>query len=108
MMIEEIKHMKYLKIEDNKAYFHRKNEEGSDEWILIDQISKDDLFSLLNKAVSETFAMDDFSEDNLSNKAHYIIYKNLHEKFAGLLANKTRFKDESDGLYKAALEKYTV
>lgn len=108
MTIEEIRHMKYLKIEDNKGYFLRQNDETANEWVVIDQIGKDDLFNLLNKAISETFEMDDFSEENLSNKAHYIIYKNLHEKFTGLLANKTRFKDESDGLYKAAFEKYTI
>jgi hypothetical protein len=100
--------MKYLRIDDNKAYFLRNNENEEDNWILIDQIGKDDLFNLLNRAISEPFEMDEFSDENLSNKAHYIIYKNLHEKFSGLLTNKTRFKDESDGLYKAALEKYTV
>ena len=98
--------MKYLKINENKGYFLRQGEGGVSEWFPIDQISKDDLLALLHKAVSEIFEMDDFTEDNLSNKAHFIIYKNLHEKFIGLIANKTRFKDESDGLYKAALEKY--
>ncbi|HYG37829.1 MAG TPA: hypothetical protein VD908_04385 [Cytophagales bacterium] len=99
--------MKYLKIEDNKAFFWKENAEEISPWLSIDQITKEDLFSLLNKAVSEQFEMDEFKEENLSNKAHQIIYKNLYEKFKDLLGNKTRFKDESENLYKVALEKYS-
>jgi hypothetical protein len=98
--------MKYLKIEDNKGFF-LKTENDISAWTEIDQIGKEDLFYLLNKAVSEDFELDEYLEENLSNKAHQIIYKNLHEKFIDLIANKTRFIDESESLYKAALEKYT-
>ena len=52
--------------------------------------------------------MDEFNEDVLSNKAHLIIYKNIYEKFSDLLTNKTRFKDESESLYKVAIEKYST
>jgi hypothetical protein len=97
--------MKYLKIEDNKGFFYKVESETS-TWIEIDQIGKDDLLNLLNKAIGDDFEMDAYSEENLANKAHQIIYKNLHEKFADLLSNKTRFKDESENLYKVALEKY--
>lgn len=98
--------MKYLKIEDNKAFFWKEGDQGSAEWSLIDQITKNDLHALLNKAIAEDFEMDEFNEEILSNKAHQIIYKNLTDKFKDLLLNRTRFKDESEGLYKAALEKY--
>ena len=109
MMIGEIKLMKYLKIEDNRGFFLRiAADGGADTWSEIDQIGKDDLFALLNKAISEEFEMDEFNEDVLSNKAHQIIYKNLYEKFLDLLTNKTRFKDESESLYKAAIEKYST
>lgn len=108
MMTEEQLRMKYLKIEDNKGFFLKENEQGVQEWTLIDLITKDDLFVLLNKSISEDFEMDVFNEDILSNKAHQIIYKSLYEKFADLLLNKTRFKDESESLYKQALEKYKV
>ncbi len=107
-MTEELQRMKYLKVEDNKASFLQEAEDKTTSWVLIDQISKDDLFYLLNKAVVDDFEMDDFTEDTLSNKAHYIIYKNLHEKFSGLLLNRDRFKDESENLYKVALEKYSA
>ncbi|WP_316824441.1 hypothetical protein [Pedobacter miscanthi] len=105
-MIGEQQAMKYLKIEDNKGFFIKENEQGTTDWIQIDLITKDDLFFLLSKAVSEDFEIEEFKEDILSNKAHQIIYKNLHEKFSDLLLNKTRFKDESESLYKGALEKY--
>ena len=105
-MTEELMHMKYLKIEDNKAFFQKDGVQ--DEWIPIDQINKDHLFYLLNKAISDDFEMDEFKEELLSNQAHRIIYKNLFEKFTNLLSNKRRFKDESENLYKAAFEKYST
>lgn len=108
MMIEELKRMKYLKIDDNRGFFLKIEEDESQTWIEIDQICKEDLFYLLNKAISEDFEMDEFNEDILSNKAHLIIYKNLYEKFSDLLTNKTRFKDESESLYKVAIEKYST
>ena len=101
--------MKYLKIEEGKGYFLKEvNEEEATEWMPIDQITKDNLFYLLNRAISSEFEMDQFDELTLSNKAHQIIYRNIFEKFTDLLSNKTRFKDESENLYKAALEKYNV
>ena len=103
----EIKHMKYLKIEDNKGFYLKEEPTGA-IWIELDQIGKDDLFFLLNKAIVEEFEMDLYNEELLANKAHQIIYKNFHEKFTDLLANKSRFKDESENLYKIALEKYKV
>lgn len=108
MMIEELKHMKYLKIKDNRGFFLRIADDESEIWTDIDQISKEDLFFLLTKAISQDFEMDEFNEDTLSNKAHQIIYKNLYEKFLDLLTNKTRFKDESESLYKVAIEKYST
>ena len=106
MMIEEQRAMKYLKIEDNKGFFIKENEHTAPEWVQIDLITKEDLYFLLSKAITEEFEMDEFKEDILSNKAHQIIYKNLYEKFSDLLLNKTRFRDESESLYKVALEKY--
>jgi hypothetical protein len=100
--------MKYLKIENNKAYF-LSCEEGEQEntWIEIDKISKDDLLYLLDKAISSEFEMDEYKEEDLSHKAHQIVFKNISEKFSELLENKTRFKDESESLYKNAFTKYS-
>lgn len=108
MKKEESNHMKYLKIENNKGYYLSINEQDQEStWIEIDKISKEDLMKLLEQAISSEFEMDDYEENNLPNKAHQIVYKNLFEKFSELLANKTRFKDESESLYKSAFSKYS-
>lgn len=102
-MKEELNHMKYLKIENNKVSYFNNNS----EWNEIDKISKEDLMNLLNRAIEDDFEMDECKEENIANKAHQIIYKNIYEKFKNLLDNKTRFKDESQSLYKDALDKYS-
>lgn len=99
--------MKYLKIDDNKGFFLKIENTNEETWIEIDKITKDDLMILLRKAMDLDFEMDDFIEANLANKAHQIIYKNVFEKFKELLLTKDRFKDESESLYKEAIEKYS-
>lgn len=93
--------MKYLKIESNKGSYLKENS----DWEEIDKINKDELMYLLNKAIDVDFEMDPYDAARLPNKAHSIIYKNLHDKFSELLDNKSRFKDESEQLYKGAIEK---
>lgn len=105
-MTEKTRSMIYLKIDGNRGFFLRDGVEEEATWHAIDLITKEDLYFLLKSAVSDDFEMVAYDEQILSNKAHQIIYKNLYEKFIDLAANKTRFKDESDNLYKAALEKY--
>ncbi len=97
--------MDYLKIDDNKAFFNRR-ENDKDYWHPIDEINKEDLFKLLNLAVESDFKMDEYDEKLLQNKAHQIIYKHLHAKFAEILLNKNKFKDDSENLFKEAWEKY--
>lgn len=95
--------MKYLKIENGKGYIQK----APDQWIELDQIGKEDLLSLLDKAINDEFEMDEFITDSLQNKAHQIIYKQLYQKFNELKLEKSRFKDESEQLYKSAIEKYS-
>ena len=89
---EELNHMKYLKIEDNKGYFLKAGDSTPGEWIEIDKVNKDDLMKLLNKAVDTEFDMDEYSEEILGNKAHQIIYKRLYEKFNDLFPPKIHLK----------------
>jgi len=100
--------MKYLKIEDSKGFYLKTSDTESDTWVEIDKITKDDLMLLLNKAISTDFEMDEFKEENISHAAHQIVYKNIFEKFSELISNKTKFKDESESLYKDAIEKYST
>lgn len=97
--------MKYLKIEDNKAFFI--NDKAQPEnWNEIDKIEKEDLMRLLDFATEDDFEMDVYNEDVLANKAHQIIYKSIYEKLNIFLTNKDRFKDQTENVYKEALEKY--
>ena len=99
--------MKYLKIDADKGYFLRETGSAT-EWTEIDKIGKGDLLYLLNKAISSDFEMDIYSEAKMANKAHQIIYKNIYEKFSNLESMKSKFKDESESLYKEAIEKYGI
>lgn len=101
--LKESNRMIYLKIDNGKGHFFKE----PDQWIEIDQIGKEDLLTLLDKAISDDFEMDEYSVDLLLNKAHQIIYKHLFQKFNELKESKSRFKDESEQLYKSAIEKYT-
>ena len=97
-------HMKCLKIEGGKGHF---SINGAD-WLPIDQINKDHLFTLLDLAIEQDeFEIDEFNAETLANQAHQIIYRNIYEKFTEVRRNRSRFKDESAALYKDAIEKYS-
>lgn len=95
--------MKYLKIEGGKAYYLGSN----NEYQIIESIQKEDMLNLLDAATSKEidFEMDE-KIDDIQNEAHKIIYKELHKRLNELLENKDKFIDESEGLYKEALQKY--
>lgn len=105
-MKEGEKNMKCLKINNGKGQFLNK----SGDYIDIDQIGKDDILYLLDVATDEgkQFEMDEYSESEIKNPAHRIIYHSLMEKFVELLKNKEQFLDESNAIYKEALQKYKM
>jgi len=96
--------MKLLKIEDNRGSYSLDGQ----SWKQIDEIDKNDMLSLLEHALTENFEMDTFEAASLGNQAHRIIYQHLHEKFLQLQNNRSRFKDESEALYKDAIEAYSA
>ncbi len=98
--------MKCLKIDKGRGFFRSK--EGN--YVDIDKMGKDDILFLLDIAVDESkkFEIDDMNEKEITNPAHQIIYQNLYNKFSELLSNRTRFSEESEALYKDALQKYQV
>ncbi len=98
--------MKCLKIENGKGFFIDKDGTYQE----IDKMGKDDILHLLDIATDEEidFEIDDMDENQISNPAHKIIYQNLSDKFNELLSNKTQFLDESEALYKDALQKYQM
>jgi len=95
--------MKILKIDNGCGYF-RKVADG--DWLEIDSINKHDLLCLLNMYLENEAQMDDPSEKELSNEVHKIVYSNIFEKLSALAENKSTFKDESERLYIAELNKY--
>ena len=95
--------MKYLKIEREIGYFRK----GKSKWVPIDEIDKKSLLELLEHALEEGFEMDEFDSKKIANPAHRIIYGHIYERFDELVKNRSRFKDESDNLFKSALEKYS-
>ncbi|MDG3582159.1 hypothetical protein [Galbibacter pacificus] len=97
--------MKFLKIDDNQAFFIKDKNEP-EIWTEIDKIEKDDLLKLLDFATEDDFEMDVYDENTLANKAHQLIYKSISEKLNVFLTNKSRFKDQTEAIYKEALEKY--
>jgi len=98
--------MIFLKISNGKGYF--RNEKN--EFVEIDAIHKEDILRLLEVITLEdiSFEMDQMEDNNLQNATHKIIYKNIYEKFLELQKNKNRFLDESEKLYKEALQRYQV
>lgn len=99
--------MKYLKIDNNKGFYHLGQEPT--DWIELDQINKEHLLDLLDIAsMNDEFEMDEYKDELLRNPAHNIIYKNIHNKFKDFLNNKTRFKDSVESMYKSAIEKYNL
>lgn len=94
--------MKCLQIESGKGYF---SVDGN-EWILLDQITKEDILKIITSGLQHGFELDSPIDKEVKNKAHEIIYKNLQAKFTELNEQKSRFKDESENLFKEALVKY--
>ena len=97
--------MKYLDIKNGKGYFW--NSEGNE--IEIDKIKRDDILYLLDLASNENidFEIERMEKNKIKNEAHRIIYQSISVKFQEFLENRTQFIEESNLLYKDALEKYT-
>ena len=88
--------MKLLEIKDNKGYYC--DDQG--EFATVDKITKDDILRLVNLTLGEEeVEFDEFSDDNLKNQAHKIIYKSIFEKLQELKKRRQEFKDESERLY---------
>lgn len=97
--------MKCLKIENNKGFYSI----NGDDWIIIDKINKDHIMKLVELILDDiSIEMDEYDETNLANAAHKIIYSNIWGKLKELENRKTSFKDESERLYKDAMEKYKL
>ena len=97
------KDMMLLKIDDNQGYYY--DDQG--KFATVDKITKDDILRLVNLTLDEEeVEFDEFSDDNLKNQAHKIIYKSIFEKLQDLKKRREGFRDESDRLFLTDYEKY--
>lgn len=96
--------MNCLKIKNGKGYFCNTQNQMQE----VDGIRKEDILHLLDLATNSDvdFEMDEIEGDNIKNQAHKVIYESLYKKFKEFLENRERFIDESESLYKDAMQKY--
>lgn len=95
--------MKYLKIESGQGFYWNGN-----DYQEIGKINRDGLMFLLNAAENDDFEMDAYNESLLANKAHQVIYENIHSKLQDFLNEKNQFKTEVNSIYKDAISKYGI
>jgi len=94
--------MKLLKIENSQGYFLLDNS----KYASVDKITKEDLLRLVNLTLESEVDFDEFTDDNLKNQAHQIIYKSIYDKLNGLKERRDEFKDESARLYLKEYDRY--
>lgn len=96
--------MKHLKIEDQKAFFNR-----GDNWIVVTDMTKDDLLNLAHAAIEEDdFETDKYDETLLPNPAHKIIYQQINSQLMELHHRRASFQEEVRNIYKDAYNKYCI
>ena len=94
--------MKHLKIENQKAFFRRDN-----IWILVTEMTKDDLLTLAHEAINdEDFETDEYDEALLPNPAHKIIYQHVNGQLIELHNRRAQFLEEVRNIYKDEYNKY--
>jgi hypothetical protein len=96
--------MKYLKCEDGKGLY---TIDGT-KWIQIDQINRDDLLALINIALKEEYEYEEYNGKSILNAAQQIVFKHIYERLLEVNANKIKFHEETESLYKEAIDKYTI
>lgn len=94
--------MKHLRITEGKGQY---SIDGS-SWTDMDNINKSELLKLVDIALTAEFFMEPYRKELIRNPAHEIIYRNIHAKLEELVTKKDRFKDESEQLYREAIQKY--
>lgn len=95
--------MKLLKIEGKAAHFLVSGETFNP----IDRITKQDLLRLANLTLTEeVVAFDPYSEAELPNQAHQVIYKSVLGKLESLRERKDDFTDKAARLYLEDYKQY--
>ena len=88
--------MKLLKIENGQGYYLENEESFSP----INEITKEKLMMLVDIVFEkEAVELDEYDEQQIKNKAHQIVYKNIYEKLHSLRGRRQEFIDESKRQY---------
>lgn len=98
-----MKIMKVLKVESSGI---PKFSSDGKEWKNIEDIQKEDIALMLDSCMDYDIELEVYDESVIKNPAQKIIYDNIYNKFKAFIDEKDNFKDEVDGLYKDALDKY--
>lgn len=95
--------MKLLKIDGSQGlFFSRKG-----EYMPIDQLSRNELLSLVDRTLEEDdIEFDEYDDDAIKNQAHQIIYRSVEAKLRDLRGRRTEFVDASARLFLDAYQKY--
>jgi len=96
--------MRILRISDHKGQFSLDGVNYRE----LDLLVKDDIIKLIDRVINGDTEMDVFDEEKIQHPAHKIIYRNLYNKLLALSADKERFKEESNEMYREAIAKYKV
>jgi hypothetical protein len=94
--------MKLLKIEGHLGHFLGKD--GS--YHSIDEITKDDLFRIMEMVLDSSGELDPYDEEKIKNQAHQVVYKSIYSNLNALKARRQEFIDESERLYLEDYKKY--
>ncbi len=95
--------MKLLKIDANLGYYL----DDKNDFAPVDKITKGDLLRLVNLTLDEeAVEFDEYSDEDIKNQAHQIVYKSISEKLQGLRERRQEFIDESERMYLQEYERY--
>ncbi|WP_335989178.1 hypothetical protein [Pseudoalteromonas sp. CH_XMU1449-3] len=81
---------------------------NGNDWRNIDEINKNDISDMLNLCIKEDVSLENIDCSQIKNPAQKIIFTNIYNKFKEFIDDKVNFKDQIEGLYKEAMEKYRV
>ena len=96
--------MKLLKIEKSQGFYSI----SEDAYKPIDEITKEEILILVNKALSkEDVEFDEYDEELIQNQAHQIIYRSVYEKLKDLKNRRKEFSDESECLFLEEYNRYS-
>ncbi|MBO4623367.1 MAG: hypothetical protein J5691_05700 [Bacilli bacterium] len=99
--------MKILKIENGEGLFINpaKSSGNNEEYLKIDQITKEDILAMLEFLIDNERDMDECTQNNnIMNPAQKIIYENIYSKLNAI--NFIEIKKNVDDAFAAAENKY--